>query len=165
MIAETIQLSLAPAFLLVATASILNVITSRLTRVVDRARDLQKRHGETEGMEHQRVVHELRRLDRRMDVINWSILLCVACGIVVCVLVAMIFLAGNGREGLATAIAAAFIIAMLLLTAGLIAFLVEVRISINNIHVPMELLEREHDEKQRGSRRRARKPQGETEGR
>ena len=40
MIAETIQLSLAPAFLLVATGSILNVVTGRLARVVDRARDL-----------------------------------------------------------------------------------------------------------------------------
>lgn len=147
MIAETIQLSLAPAFLLVATGSILNVITGRLARVIDRARALQQRHAETEGMEHQRVVKELRRLDTRMTVINWSIALCVACGIVVCVLVAMIFLAGTGRDGLAVPIAAAFIVAMLMLMAGLIAFLIEVRLAIKTIHVPIELLEREEQEK------------------
>lgn len=149
MIAETIQLSLAPAFLLVATGSILNVVTGRLARVVDRARDLQQRHGETEGLEHERVVRELRRLDRRMDVINWSIALCVACGIVVCIMVAMLFAVGNGRDDLATAVAAAFILAMMLLLAGLLAFLVEVRLAIRTIHVPLEMLEREGEEKKK----------------
>lgn len=147
MIAETIQLSLAPAFLLVATGSILNVVTGRLARVVDRARDLQKRHGETEGLEHDRVVRELRRLDMRMSVINWSIALCVACGILVCVMVAMLFAVGNGRDDLAVAVAAAFIMAMMLLLAGLVAFLIEVRLAIKTIHVPIEMLEREVQEK------------------
>ena len=147
MIAETIQLSLAPAFLLVATGSILNVVTGRLARVGDRARDLQKRHGETEGLEHDRVVRELRRLDMRMSVINWSIALCVACGILVCVMVAMLFAVGNGRDDLAVAVAAAFIMAMMLLLAGLVAFLIEVRLAIKTIHVPIEMLEREVQEK------------------
>lgn len=147
MIAETIQLALAPAFLLVATGSILNVITGRLARVIDRARDLQKLYAETDGLEHQRVVTELRRLDKRMTVTNWSIALCVACGIVVCVLVAMIFVAGSGRDGLGVPIAAAFIIAMLLLMAGLLAFLFEVRLAIRTIHVPIEMLEREEEER------------------
>ncbi len=146
MIAETIQLSLAPAFLLVATGSILNVMTGRLARVVDRARHLQLAHGETEGLAHSRVVDELRRLDSRMGVITWAIGLCVACGIVVCVLVAMLFLAGTGRDDLATPVSAAFIIAMLLLLSGLVAFLIEVRMAIRTIHGPIELLEREEAE-------------------
>jgi hypothetical protein len=149
MIAETIQLALGPAFLLVATSGFLNVITGRLARVIDRARSLQTRYTETEGLEHERVVTELRRLDKRMTVTNWSIALCVACGITVCVLVAMIFVAGNGGKGLATAIAAAFIIAMLLLMAGLVAFLLEVRLAIRTIHVPIEMLEREEQERKR----------------
>ena len=45
--------------------------------------------------------------------------------------------------------AAAFITAMLLLTAGLIAFLVEVRLAIQTIHVPLEMLEREGEEKKK----------------
>lgn len=155
MIAETIQLALAPAFLLVATGAILNVVTGRLARVVDRARDLQDRHGRTEGAEHDRVVTELRRLDRRMDVINWSILLCVACGITVCVLVALLFLIGTqGRNDLSGLVAAAFIVAMALLTAALVAFLVEVRLAIRTIHVPIELLEREKQGRKNSTRRK-----------
>ena len=38
MIADTIQISLAPVFVLVAIASILNFLTARLGRVVDRSR-------------------------------------------------------------------------------------------------------------------------------
>ncbi len=142
MIGETIQLSLAPAFLLVATSGILNVVTGRLARVVDRARSLMAQHKDTSGAEHDRIVAELRLLDRRMDIINWSIGLAVACGITVCLMVAMLFFVGAGHVDLGTPIAAAFIVAMTLLLGSLGLFLIEVRLAIRTIHVPMELLER-----------------------
>ncbi len=140
---QTIQIALAPAFLLVATASFLSVIAGRLARVVDRSRHLMELHPKTKGEEHRRLVAELRILDRRMDVINWSIALCVACGIVVCLMVALLFLLGSGQDGLNLPIAASFIIAMLLLLSSLALFLFEVRLAIRTIHVPMELLERQ----------------------
>jgi hypothetical protein len=140
---QTIQIALAPVFLLVAMGSMLNVITGRLARVVDRSRDLIDRHEQTRGTQHARLVHELRMLDRRMGIINTSIALCVACGIVVCIMVAMLFLMGAGQQTLATPIAAAFIVAMLLLLGALVMFMAEVRLAIRTIHVPMELLERD----------------------
>ncbi len=139
MIAQTIQLSVAPVFLLVATGGILNVVTGRLARVVDRARALTIRHSATTGTEHAEVVRELKLLDRRMDIINWSVALCVACGITVCLMVAMLFLVGAGDVDLGVAISAAFILAMGLLMAGLVLFLVEVRLAIKTIHVPIAL--------------------------
>lgn len=142
MIAETIQLSLAPVFLLVATGSILNVVAGRLARVVDRARNLIVQHADTRGSEHQRIVDELRLLDRRMDIINWSIGLAVACGITVCLMVAMLFFVGAGHLELGFAVSAAFIVAMALLLSSLLLFLIEVRLAIRTIHVPMELLEK-----------------------
>ena len=48
-LAQTIQIALAPVFLLVAMGSLLNVITGRLARVVDRSRQLIERYPETEG--------------------------------------------------------------------------------------------------------------------
>jgi hypothetical protein len=140
---QTIQIALGPVFLLVATGGVLNVITGRLARVVDRSRDLMSQHATTAGDAHKRVVWELRILDRRMDIINWSIALCVACGIVVCMLVAMLFLFGAGQASLGLPVAAAFIIAMMLLLSALVLFLIEVRLAIRTIHVPMELLERD----------------------
>ncbi len=140
---QTIQIALGPVFLLVATGGVLNVITGRLARVVDRSRDLMDQHAQTTGAAHERIVAELRIIDRRMDVINWSIALCVACGIVVCVMVAMLFLFGSGQAGLRLPVAAAFILAMVLMLAALVLFLIEVRLAIRTIHVPLELLERE----------------------
>ena len=143
MVPDIIQLALTPAFLLVATGSILNVITGRLARAVDRARKLQVRYAETEGEEHVAVVRELRRLDQRIQLISWSVTLSVACGIVVCIMVALLFLFGSGyREALTPYIAGAFIAAMLLLLASLVAFLIEVRMAVVSILVPLEMLER-----------------------
>ena len=63
-IAQTIQLSVTPVFLLVATGSLLNVFTGRLARVIDRSRVLMERWAETEGLEHERIVAELRSKGR-----------------------------------------------------------------------------------------------------
>ena len=49
MIAQTIQLALAPVFVLVAIGNIMNILSTRLGRVVDRSRHLQERHAETAG--------------------------------------------------------------------------------------------------------------------
>ena len=140
-IAQTIQLSVTPVFLLVATGSQLNVIAGSLARVVDRSRVLMERWPETEGAEHDRIVAELRVADRRMAVINNSILAAVAGGIVVCLLVALLFTQDFTGANLAVAASWAFAAAMLLLLVSLILFLIEVRLAIRTIRVPMDLLE------------------------
>lgn len=142
-IAEIIQISVTPVFLLVATGGLLNVFTGRLARVVDRSRVLIDQWGETEGDEHVRLVAELRVVDRRMDIINNSIAAAVACGIVVCLLVALLFAQAFVGFNLGAAAAWVFALAMLLLLASLVMFLVEVRLATRTIHVPMELLELE----------------------
>lgn len=142
-IAEIIQLSVTPVFLLVATGSLLNVFTGRLARVVDRSRVLIEQWSETEGREHERLVAELRVVDRRMDIINNSIAAAVACGIVVCLLVALLFAQAFVGFNLGAAAAWVFALAMLLLLASLVLFLIEVRLATRTIHVPLELLELE----------------------
>jgi Protein of unknown function (DUF2721) len=143
MIAQTIQLSVAPAFLLVATSALLNVLTARLARVVDRSRDLVGRWAKTEGLEHERLVQELRAVDRRMDIINNSMLTAVVCGITVCLLVTLLFVQELLGLDLGLMVSAVFSLAMLLMLASLTLFLVEVRLAIRTIHVPIELLELE----------------------
>ena len=153
-IAETIQLSVTPVFLLVATGSLLNVFTGRLARVVDRSRRLMELWAETQGAEHERVVAELRVVDRRIDVINNSIAAAVACGIVVCLLVVLLFTQAVAGFDLGLAAAWVFAVAMLLLLLSLALFLIEVRLAIRTIHVPMELLELEEMGWQRRRNRR-----------
>ena len=60
LIAQTIQLALAPVFVLVAIGNIMNILSTRLGRVVDRSRVLQSLHASTSGDEHDAVVREIQ---------------------------------------------------------------------------------------------------------
>src|SRR3546814_14598613 len=90
-IAQTIQLSVTPVFLLVATGSLLNVLAGRLSRVADRSRVLLAPWPETEREDHERVVADLLAPDRRRRATNASNLAGVACDLVPCTLVALLF--------------------------------------------------------------------------
>lgn len=142
-IAQTIQLSLAPVFLLAGIGAVLNVIAGRLARVVDRARALERLHPRSSGPEHDRHVWELRLLDRRMSVINAALFLCVTSAVAICTVVALLFVAELANLHIGTIVALIFILAMVLLVAGLVMFMIEVRLSLRATHVRVELLERE----------------------
>lgn len=141
-VAHAIQLAVAPVFLLAGLAGILNLLAGRLARVVDRARNIEATYVGQAGQEHDRQVWELRRLDRRMTVLNWSLFLCTASAIAICIVVAMLFMSALAGLGFARTVASLFIAAMVMLTLGLGLFLHEVRISIRAIRVRDELLER-----------------------
>lgn len=142
-VSETIQAAIAPVFLLAGIGAILNVLAGRLSRIIDRVRSLEELHPRSIGPEHDRHVWELRILDKRITVINMSLVLCVASAVAVCLVVALLFVARIVDLHIGTAVAVMFIFAMLMLTAGLILFLVEVRMSLTAIRVRSELLERE----------------------
>lgn len=141
-IAQTIQLAIVPVFLLAGIGSILNVLAGRLSRVVDRVRQLEKLHPASTGPEHDRLVWELRLLDRRITVVSGAIALIVASAVTVCLLVALLFVTELADLPFRVAVALAFIIGMMLLMAGLLLFLIEVNLAIRSIRVREELLEK-----------------------
>ncbi|WP_174298821.1 DUF2721 domain-containing protein [Sphingomonas bacterium] len=141
-IADTIQLSLSPVFMLAGVASLLNLLALRLARVVDRARILEDMHPRSTGPDHDRHVWELRLLDRRMTLITLALYLGVGCAILTSAMVALLFSAELFKLRIGRYIAAAFIVAMALLTASLVTFMVEVHQSLRAVRVRPELLER-----------------------
>ncbi len=140
-IARTIQLTIAPVFLLAGIGAFLNVIAGRLNRVVDRSRHIARLHPESTGPEHDEHVWELRLLDRRIRLASNAIFLCVASGVTVCLLVVMLFIAEIAHFGFGRAIMLLFIIAMGLLAIGLVLFLIETRVAVRGIAVREDLLE------------------------
>ncbi len=138
---SVLQTALTPAFLLVAVGSLLNVLTSRLSRIVDRSRDLQRQHTETEGAAHERVVDELRIVERRMRVVGSSILLAVLSAVVVCIMIGLLFWMGLSDYSAAWFAALVFMIALALLAASLLQFVREIRLATYAIYVPAEYLE------------------------
>jgi hypothetical protein len=142
-IAETIQLSLSPVFMLAGIGALLNVLAGRLARVIDRARELEGLHPRSTGAEHDRYVWELRILDRRMGLSNVGMLLAVSSAMTTCVVVALLFVASLGKFHIGREVAMLFILAMALLVASLFCFLLEVRASFRANRVRVELLERQ----------------------
>lgn len=143
-VTRTIQLSLAPVFLLTGIAGMMNVLSGRLARVIDRARKLEASHSDTTGEEHRRHVSELRILDRRMSLVSNAIFLCTASAIAISGVVALLFIAGLAGYQLGTFVALVFVLATLLLVFGLVMFAIEVRIATKAIQIRRELLE--HDQ-------------------
>ncbi|WP_209346802.1 DUF2721 domain-containing protein [Pontixanthobacter sp. CEM42] len=141
MIVETIQLSLTPVFALVAIASILNFLTTRLGRVVDRSRLLQELHGKTSGAEHDIVVCEIRATAKRIELTNRAILFLVLSGLSIGATVVVLFVAGLTGLDLDYLAAGAFILAIGLLVAGLILFLLETREASAALRIPETYLE------------------------
>jgi ABC-type siderophore export system fused ATPase/permease subunit len=139
-VTSILQTALTPAFLLVAIGTLLNIFVIRLSRIVDRSRELQALHPKTDGKEHELVVDELRIVKKRMATVNMSILLSVLSTIAVCVIIGMLFLMGLAGFGIANAIVATFMIALLLTAASLLLFVREVHLANRNIRVRDEFL-------------------------
>ncbi|MDP1028261.1 DUF2721 domain-containing protein [Sphingomonas sp. KR1UV-12] len=139
-VAQTITLSLTPIFMLTAIGQLLNVLAGRLSRVVDRVRALEELHSGATGAELTRYIWELRRLDRRISIINAALFLAVSSAVMTAIVVASLFVATLAKLHFASAVAVAFILAMLLLIASLVGFMIEVRVSLLSIHVREDLL-------------------------
>lgn len=141
-IAQTIQLALTPIFVLVAIGNFMNVLTSRLSRIVDRSRHLLSEHVVTQGPDHDRLVDEPRLLDTRIKIINRAILFLVLAAITVGVTVGLLFLERLLRFDLEAMTAATFFGAIVLLMLALVTFLRETRIATAILRIPESYLTR-----------------------
>ena len=92
LVAQTIQLAVAPVFLLAGIGAFMNVMAGRLARVVDRGRVVEERYHGAAAPDRAPYLDELRLLDRRIKLASNAILLSVASGLAVCMLVAMMFI-------------------------------------------------------------------------
>ena len=143
MIAQTIQLALAPVFVLVAIGNILNLLSTRLSRVVDRSRALQSRHAETEGADHDLVVREIRMIDRRINLIGRSMRSLVVGSLAIGLTVALLFLEELAGVDLQRVAAGTFMAAIGLLMWALVLFLRETQTASAALRIPEEYLEHE----------------------
>ncbi len=141
MIAQTIQLALAPVFVLVAIGNILNLLSGRLGRVVDRSRQLQDRFTRTEGPDREELVAEIRMIDQRISLITRAIRLMVIAGLSIGVTVAVLFLEELVRLNLQRLAAATFLLAVGLLMWALVLFLREIQVSAQQLRIPRMYLE------------------------
>src|SRR5690242_16203999 len=117
-LAEAIQLALAPAFLLSGIGALLNVMTGRLARIVDRGRELG------DGAERASAVHpsvelETQTLEPRRHLTSVAITATTTAALLVCMVIAAIFVEVMLQTPLKWLISAFFAAAMFALMVGL----------------------------------------------
>ena len=142
-VAQIIQLAVAPVFLLAGVGAFLNVCAGRLARIVDRARGLEPRVLASRGEEHDRLLREIRLLDRRMGMVSRAIFLSVLSALLICAVVVLLFAAGLTGAHFGTAIALLFIASMITIGGGFAIFLVETRLGSRSVRIRSHILEHE----------------------
>jgi hypothetical protein len=134
-IAHLIQVALTPIFLMTAVGVTLNVLTNRLARIVDRARNLENSLNRPEAVAPADAHRQLGVLARRSVYINAAITLIIGSGLLISLVVVMLFVNAFLRWNLSAAIAIVFILSMVSLALSLLAFLIEVRIATRALRI------------------------------
>jgi hypothetical protein len=139
-VAGVIQLAVAPVFLLAGIAGLLGVLSTRLARIVDRARVIERRVPQAKNDEQRALLRrETTVLWRRIDLINWAIRLCIAGALAVCLVIVALFVGEFVAVNLAAVVAVLFVLAMVLIVAGLVFLLTEVNLSTRHMREGMEI--------------------------
>jgi len=133
-VVHAIQLAVAPVFLLSGVAMLLNVFTHRLARIIDRGRVLE---GEFQAMpsgETAELRAELGVLSRRARVVNVAITLGTMSALLICVMIALLFLGALWAIDARAAVAVIFIACTVSLVGALITFLREIFLAVGSLH-------------------------------
>ena len=128
-ITRTIQLAIAPVFLLTAIGTIINVLIGRLARAVDRRRILEEHLPHYTDDRRDSALNELEILNRRIVLVLWSTALAVLSALLVCLLIGTAFAGAYVALDLSRPVAILFIAAVVALTGCLLLFLREISIA------------------------------------
>jgi uncharacterized protein DUF2721 len=133
-IAHVIQLAVAPVFLLSAIGAMLAVMTNRLGRVIDSARALETRLSSSPadaGM----IRDRLATLSRRAKLVSRSIALCTITALLVCAVIAVLFLGAFLQFDASVAVALLFVAGIAAFFVGLVFFLREIFVATTNLRI------------------------------
>jgi hypothetical protein len=129
-VARAIQLALAPVFLLTGISGLLNVMTGRLSRIIDRGRRLaEEDHGAAVE------VDELPNLERRRHVVSVAITACTVAALLLCLVIVTLFVEALLAAPLEWLVGTLFTASVLALVVGLAFFLREVHMATRAVRI------------------------------
>ena len=141
-LSHIIQLAVAPVFLLAGIAGFLNVMSGRLGRIVDRSRMVARR---SLTLKEAALIadnnRELKALQRRIRLNNWSIGFCAMSALLVCVLVVTLFVGTYWGLNMGGAIVIFFVLAMVSLIVALVLFIKETQLATRSLRMSREFLD------------------------
>jgi F0F1-type ATP synthase assembly protein I len=134
-ITQAIELALGPVFLLTGIAGMLNVMSGRLSRIIDRGRYLTERISEEQRKQHENINNEMRTLERRRYYTSLAITSCTVSALLVCLVIVALFFDAMFAIPLGWVIGILFIMATMALVVGLAFFLREVHESSKTVRL------------------------------
>jgi hypothetical protein len=134
-VAHAVQLAVAPVFLLSGIGAMLAVMTSRLGRIIDRARDLEERLVDASPEFLSSLQTDLRMLSQRAKLIYLAIALCTTTALLVCAVVAFLFVSAFLQFDASVIVALLFIAAMSTFVLGLLWFLREIYVGTISLRI------------------------------
>ena len=134
-VAHAVQLAVAPVFLLTGIGAFLTVMTNRLGRVIDRARVLEDRLESVSPESVALLRADLAVLSRRAKLIGRSITLCTATALLVCTMIAVLFVSAFVGFEASVPVAVLFVAAMLSFFLGLLWFLREIYLATKSLRI------------------------------
>lgn len=134
-ISGAIQLALGPVFLLTGIAGMLNVMSGRLSRIIDRGRTLVEKPDVIATYDHAGIQTEMNMLERRRHITSLAITMCTVAALMICLVIVSLFLDVMFSISLNWFIGAFFILATLSLVIGLSYFLREVHLSSISVRI------------------------------
>jgi hypothetical protein len=133
--ANAIQLALGPVFLLAGIAAMLNVMSGRLSRIIDRGRSLTENPQVIATYEPTEMRSELLMLERRRRITSRAITMITISAFLVCLVIVALFTEALFYARLKWLIGVLFIMATLGLVIGLGFFLREVHVASNTVRI------------------------------
>ncbi len=134
-IAHTIQVAVAPVFLLGGVGAMLGVLSTRLSRIVDRARVLEAELVKAAPGRAPALQRGLRNQARRARLTNWAIAFCIGCALLISGAIVVLFVGAFSRWNLSVVIAALFVGSILSLICGLFCFLREIQLATRYLRI------------------------------
>jgi hypothetical protein len=125
-VVKVIQLAIAPVFLLSGVGVYANILTGRLARIIDHAQLLEDRFDEQTPERQALMRQSLARLAHRARMVNVALTLIVTCALLVCLIIALLFVGSILKIDFEKAISIMFVTAMLALVGSLGIFLREI---------------------------------------
>ena len=133
-VAHSIQLAVAPVFLLTGVGTMLGVLTNRLARIIDRARTLERTLPELPAAAVTEAHAELKVLSRRARLIHRAITLSTSCALLICLVIVSLFAGVALGQDLSRLIVLLFTAALAAFVGGLLSFLLEIRAATGTLH-------------------------------
>ena len=124
-VSHSIQLAVAPVFMLTAVAALIGSLATRLARIIDRARTLEEKLDEPVVKHEKHIRGELARLRQRARVVNASMTLLTLSGTLIGATILALFLGETVSVQSRTLVPWTFLAAVIGFVFALLFFLFE----------------------------------------